>query len=168
MEIVIKGFAVLIDDADAAAVLSLPWRPKRRRSTPSEIYFQSTIKGDDGTWRNIFLHRFLLNAPPRQIVDHKNGNTLDYRRGNLRFATHSQNTANRHVILSSSGFKGVTRHKTGKWQAAVKVSGRSLHLGLFATPEDAAAAYDEAVSRHYGEFATTNAQLRREHVGIVA
>lgn len=41
----------------------------------------------------------------------------------------------------------------------LSVDGRQLRLGLFATPEDAAAAYDAAVVGWRGEFGVTNAEL---------
>jgi thiamine monophosphate synthase len=46
--------------------------------------------------------------------------------------------------MKSSRFIGVTRHqKDKKWQAAIKVGGRSIHLGHFETEVAAAKAYDK-------------------------
>ena len=46
---------------------------------------------------------------------------------------------------NTSGFTGATRRTDGKkWVASLRFRGRSLHLGSFDTPEDAARAYQEA------------------------
>ncbi len=42
---------------------------------------------------------------------------------------------------SASGFKGVKKHHKGGFQARVKRDGKKVHLGTFATAEDAALAY---------------------------
>ena len=58
---------------------------------------------------------------------------------------------------NSSGFKGVTR-AGAKWQASIRRDGRPVHLGLHATPEAAALAYDAAARDLYGPTAWTNAE----------
>jgi hypothetical protein len=61
--------------------------------------------------------------------------------------------ANRgHRVDNSSGFRGVYR-KGEKWQAQIKVSKRTVHLGSFQSPEEAHAAYLAAARAHFGEFA---------------
>jgi hypothetical protein len=49
-----------------------------------------------------------------------------------------------------SGFKGVSRTKTGKSAARISVDGKELHIGVFDTPEEAALAYDAAVDHFWG------------------
>ena len=83
---------------------------------------------------------------PNNLLDHINGVKDDNRPCNLREATHSQNTCNRR------GVTGVTLHKGGKFQAQIKLQGRSYYLGLYANREDAEAAYREASARLHGEF----------------
>lgn len=92
---------------------------------------------------------------PKLFIDHANGDPSDNRIANLRQATVSQNAANkRRPATNSSGYKGVCWNKSSKkWQAGIKVNGRSFHLGLFATPEDAHEAYLTAAVHHFGEFA---------------
>mgnify|MGYP001603275765 CR=1 FL=1 len=53
------------------------------------------VYSSSGPGPRILLHRLILNAKPGQIVDHKNGNSLDNRRSNLRIVTHSENQKNR-------------------------------------------------------------------------
>ena len=91
-------------------------------------------------------------------IDHINGNKLDNQRSNLRFATRSQNCANRNSCKgSSSKYKGVFWEKTtGKWKAALGYGGRLHHLGRYSTEIEAAIAHDVKASEVFGEFALLN------------
>ena len=109
--------------------------------------------------REYHAHRlawlYVYGEWPEKDIDHINAIKTDNRIANLRIATPAQNNANQPLTSrNSSGFKGVTWHKRcGKWQAAIKVSGRTFHLGLFERAEDAHAAYVNAAKEHYGECA---------------
>lgn len=100
----------------------------------------------------------LLNAAPGQLVDHKNLNGLDNRRENLRLCTDGQNKANGRVRRdNTSGYRGVYWNSSAnKWQAYISVNSQRLYLGVFSDAWDAATAYNEAATLHYGEFARLN------------
>jgi len=70
------------------------------------------------------------------------------------------------LVPSSSnetGFKGVTKHR-GKYKAALKCSGKQYHLGMFATPEEAALSY----ARHIGaERAAAEAAAARAAASLL-
>ncbi len=89
-----------------------------------------------------------------KLIDHKDRDTLNNQRENLRVATHTQNMANRGIASNNtSGYKGVTLNKrTGKWAARV---GKD-HLGAYSTAEEAAQIYNNAARERYGEFAFQN------------
>ena len=91
----------------------------------------------------MLLHREILGLKPGDPwVDHLNGDRLDNRRENLRLATPSQNGLNRARPgrANRSGFIGVRKHSAGRWSAQVQVERKQHYLGLFDTPEEAAAA----------------------------
>lgn len=89
-------------------------------------------------------------------VDHRDLDTLNNRRTNLRVATHSQNQCNRpRMRNNTSGFKGVRKYYR-KWHATAGHNGKTFYLGSFASREDAARAYDAFVKEKHGEFARTN------------
>ena len=102
-----------------------------------------------------FFHRVIMDAPKGLDVDHRDGNGLDNRRSNLRLATDGQNARNvARRSDNTSGFKGVSLHKsTGRWAATIASGGPQRHLGLFDSREEAHAAYCEAALRLHGEFA---------------
>lgn len=93
-----------------------------------------------------------------EYAEHKNRNTLDNRRCNLRVASSSQNQANRPVTkCSTSGYKGVSWNKEmGKWQAQIGKDRRLRYLGRFSDKIEAAKAYDKAAKELFGEFAWLN------------
>lgn len=105
---------------------------------------------------NVFLHKEILGAKQGQIVDHKNGDGLDNRRSNLRFATISQNKYNQKIYKSNtSGYKGVSQ-KNGKYQARITHNKKRIYLGLFNTAKEAGIAYNKAAKKYHKEFARLN------------
>lgn len=81
---------------------------------------------------------------------------LDYEPStNLRPASTSENQANSvRPKKRTRTPKGVTIHtQTGRFQAPIKINGRSIYLGLHGTAEAAHAAYANAAQHHFGEYA---------------
>lgn len=76
-----------------------------------------------------------------QFVDHKDTNPRNNRIENLRPLTHSQNIANGRSTTSSSGYRGVTSLKNGKFIAQVMKNYKNHHLGQFDSAEEAHQAY---------------------------
>jgi hypothetical protein len=57
----------------------------------------------------------------------------------------------------STGFWGVSRKKgRAKYQAMLKVKGRTVFIGSYDTAEEAALAYDEAAKKLFGPRARLN------------
>jgi hypothetical protein len=92
--------------------------------------------------------------PKKSDVDHINGVKSDNRWCNLREATRAENTSNTQIrITNTSGYKGVGWHKHHKkWSAQIRVDGYLYYLGLFDTPEEAAAMFEGAAKMLRGEF----------------
>lgn len=88
---------------------------------------------------------------PQGQIDHVNGIRHDNRIENLRDCTVAQNAMNR--APKRGHLKGVTRHPgTGKFMAQIQGG----YIGLYATQEEAARAYDREAVRRFGSFARTN------------
>lgn len=163
-EIVVNGYRnrgiVLVDDADAERFagmrVTIIW--DRRRKIPY-AYARVRVGSDARTRapRYAFLHGMILSAPDGMDIDHANGNGLDNRRSNLRFATRSQNSANSNKKGSTSRFRGVCWDKRrGNWHVAMRCNYRSVNIGNFASEEAAARAYDAKALELFGEFARLN------------
>lgn len=143
-----QGYVALVDDEDFARVSRLKWHADW---SPSGWYAKAESGG-----RQVRMHRYIIGAPPDVDVDHRNGNTLDNRRKNLRPATPSGNAANQRIKPHSSKYKGVRKHRDGKWEARIRHQQRLTYLGLHPSEEQAARAYDRAARELFGEFARTN------------
>lgn len=139
-----NGGLALVDEADLPLVEAKGWH--RREVNGAKVYACS--------WGG-YMHRIILGAARGQIVDHVNGNGLDNRRANLRFASSSLNSANRVYPKPMSGFRGVYRSGS-RWAAVVCCNKVNHRLGRFKNPEDAARVYDAAALRFFGDFAVLN------------
>lgn len=117
---------------------------------------------DHALGRTISVHRliFLLvtgEMPPE--VDHRNRVRHDNRWLNLRSATRPENSRNKkRNSHSTEEFKGVSQIGN-RFQAHICIDYEIIYLGAYATPEEAARAYDIAAIEHHGEFACTNEML---------
>jgi hypothetical protein len=123
------------------------------------------LKPGGGYWMIMFRHNNLRahrlawflhygQEPPIEI-DHKDGDRTNNRIANLRAATKRTNMHNtKRRSDNKSGFKGVTFERgRRKWRANIRVMGRSIVLGRFASPEEAHDAYVAAAYKYHGEFA---------------
>jgi len=102
---------------------------------------------------------FMTGRFPSEHIDHINGARADNRWCNLREATNAENARNKIIEeVRNGGFRGVTRHSEQKWRAAIS-DRKTIHLGIFDTPEEAYAAYCGAAKvlgftdRHVGKQA---------------
>ena len=117
-----QGQVTIVDDEDFDKYGMNKWYAKWDKSTKlfyatrSVHYYSNDRRRKVKTVR---LHRVIMEAQDGEIIDHRNHNTLDNRRLNLRAATMSQNLANRkgNESRNTSGYRGVTwNKKCKKWQ----------------------------------------------------
>jgi len=129
-------------------------------SNDKDVYAARILrKTEYGRIKTIYLHREIMNAPAGLLVDHKNNNSLDNRRNNLRFATRCQNMWNRRKTKTktSSRFSGVHFHKLElRWGVQIQYKGKKIWLGYYDSEIEAAHAYDRAAIKYHGEFARLN------------
>lgn len=148
------GEIALIDARDAE--WAGRWRWVGKMSEGAGPYVVRNRRKADGPGPVfVILHREFLGLVGPIIGDHRDGNTLDCRRANLRACTHAQNLKNRRRRRdSSTGLKGVSRTKYGRFRAVIMADGVRHSLGSYRDPAAAHAAYVEAAKRLHGEFAS--------------
>lgn len=146
-----SDLVALIDVGDVERVQGHSWGAWQYRSAGKLfVYAGAVIDG-----KSVLMHRLLVDAPEGLLVDHKNHNTLDNRRSNLRACTRSQNQRNRRLNANSTtGVKGVRFDRSsGRYIAEIRTGGERLHLGRFVDLDTAAEAYRRAAEQFHGEFA---------------
>jgi hypothetical protein len=107
--------------------------------------------------RSISMHRMIMGEPKGKVVDHRDGNSLNNRRSNLRICTAAENQRNRRFTGGVSRYKGVCFvKKLNKWRTEITFDGRQIHIGLFKDEISAGKAYDKKAKELFGEFAYLN------------
>ena len=108
-----------------------------------------------GREKPVQLHRFLMNVTdPSLEVDHIDGDGLNCQNENLRVCTHAENMRNfSKPRNNTTGYKGVSHMKEGRYGAHIKHNGVAQYLGTYNNVLDAARAYDKAAVELHGEFA---------------
>ena len=160
---------VLLDDKVYEYLTADPYLVKvdfinnlRKHSSGCAV-FQKTWKKADGGYKTetIYLHKliaekFLGNAKSdkRNLVGALNGNKLDCRLENLVYR--SRSVASRKRKTSSKvGYTGVYK-ENNRYRAVISVNRKSVHIGMFATAEEAALAYNKKSRELYGEDGKIN------------
>lgn len=166
-----RGKFALVDEADFKRLRARAWRWE---ATGKSAGYAAS--GDRHT--KTLLHHAVLGVQSSEHVDHRDNNGLDCRRENLRLASRQDNSANRGKFIGRTGRKFTSRYKgvidrskhytktfarniTKKssdypWTARIRVDRKLIHIGRFATEQEAARAYDAAAIQHFGEFARPN------------
>lgn len=134
-----------------------------RKHSSGCAVFQKTWKKADGGFKTetIYLHKIIAEkfladqkSGSKKLVGAKNGDKLDCRLENLLYRSRSVASRQRKTS-SKTGFTGVYREHN-RYRAVISIKGKSIHLGMFDTAEEAAAAYNKVSKETYGEEGKIN------------
>lgn len=119
-----KGiFYCKIDTEDIEKVQLYRWHMQNK-------YVACKFKGS-----HLYLHRYLMNPNKDMQVDHKNRNTLDNRKINLRMCTQQKNLQNK---SKNSNDNCTYIYPSGKkWRAVITYANKQLYLGMYKTKQEA-------------------------------
>lgn len=145
-----KGKVTLVDEEDYEYINQWKWCVNGKKDS------FCAVRSKEG--KTVYMSRKIMKCPKDKLVDHKNGDSLDNRRANLRICTAFQNNTNaKKSKNNTSGYKGVYWDKYNKkWVATLTLNYRQKNLGRFRIKEEAALAYNEAALKYFGEFARLN------------
>jgi hypothetical protein len=150
-----EGEYTIVDPEDYCRLKKFNWYLS---GTDKKFYAHCNVKIENTETKTMSMHRMMTNAPDGLLVDHRNGDSLDNRKTNLRLATRAQNMHNsRKRKNTSSQYKGVCFYKRRrKWAAYINVARKRIYLGYFDLESEAARAYDVAAKIYHKEFARLN------------
>jgi hypothetical protein len=153
VKFIVDGRTALVDDDAHHLLLRYTWRYEAR----TRKYYVCSSTTKNGKRVSLYLHRMILGASVGEMVDHINGDTLDNRRCNLRLVTARQNNLNSAKKPSkyNNRFRGIQKKARG-FSSQIRVDGKILWLGTFATDVEAAYKYDLASLDHHGEYGRRN------------
>lgn len=127
-----KRYVVLIDKEDVGILNN--WRI----CVDEDKYGKLSVRGYgalfEGKRPKVLLSRLVINADNSLLVDHKDHNSLNNKKSNLRQVTTAQNAQNRKgaTSLSKSGIRGVWWcEEKQKWIASIRKNGKHIYTGWF-------------------------------------
>jgi hypothetical protein len=104
----------------------------------------------------VYVHHLVLGGdrPAGMTADHINGNKMDNRRCNLRWATGTTQNVNRRIIHAKSGHRGICKWAprgvdSGRWMATIGKGNQTVYRKYFDTIEEAVAAHAVAFEHIY-------------------
>ena len=157
-----KNKTVKVSDCDYDMLRLFEWNASRVTSKSKNKlskygYVACFSKRVNGKKKRFTMHDMIMNPPSGMEVDHKDGDTLNNQRDNLRLVTHRQNCLNRKARSDKkySKYKGVGFNK-GHFRARIRVNDKDIFIGNFDNEFDAAKAYDQKAKEFFGEYAKLN------------
>lgn len=152
------GSKVLVDSEDYPILSRHSWYIIGHSN--GMLYATTKMKTDmTSIKRCLFMHHLILGSSA--ITDHRDRNTLNNQKHNLRPATRCENEWNKAKQKTSGGkpctsqYKGVSLCH-GRWRAQIKRNGVLHLLGEFRNEIDAARAYNRKAEELSGEFVWLN------------
>ncbi len=136
-----QGQFAIVDDEDYPVINEFKWCAQWNAKTQS-FYAQRNVSiGDRCTAQSMHREILGLKFGNHKHVDHKNHNTLDNTRGNLRITNNRGNCFNKRN-QSKYGFC-VRKRPSGRFGVAVWYDNKIVTVGTYNTVEEAQTARDK-------------------------
>jgi len=147
-----KGKFALVDDKYYKYLMQWEWSLSKTGSK----YYVTRGQTIEGVYRTYYMHREVMKAKKGNVVDHRDGDTLNNLESNLRECKHKNNNRNQVKRKGcSSQYKGVYKYYK-QWQAQLYSEGKNHYLGLYVSEKEAGLAYDRKAKELYREYAKLN------------
>lgn len=155
-ELILKTGEIAIVDAEDLPRVSLhSWRLERYKNYRENVFTDLPVERG---FKKISLAKFILNPfGPGRVQRNPQVHPLDFRKANLFIgsASDQKRLGGKPRGDFTSRFKGVHLCTVG-WRATIQVAGKSIHIGVFLTEEEAALAFDQAAIRYFGDKCFVN------------
>lgn len=159
----VGGRVCLLDEEDLPLVIKYRWhlrRQKNKKRGHDDAIEYPVFKNSDHK-KAIVMYHLIMPIQPGQVIDHINGNRMDNRKSNMRVCSQRENSKNNGISRNNkSGYKGVFRDKRYKnrevWLFSLKNDDKTIDVTGFASPEEAAKAYDAKAIELHGPYARLN------------
>lgn len=118
-------------------------------------FVKLSIEGLDFKAHRVIWVMMTGERPPDGLhVDHIDGDPTNNRWSNLRVCAPKENARNsKRPKSNTSGLKGVSLMKNGKYRAFICVDRKQIHLGCYDDPASAHQAYINAAHQHFKSYA---------------
>lgn len=133
-----RGLSTIVDEEDYEWLSQFSWSAVLGRNGCHYASRAASLRRDDGTVRRFTrqMQRDILDpamALPRSVkADHRNGDTLDNRRDNLRLADDSTSNVNRALFKSNtSGHRNVYLTGCGLYRVQVRAREKRYSGGYY-------------------------------------
>lgn len=153
-----KGMTALVDDEDYDKVSKFRWFAVKKGNNYYAQRVNYTNINSELMGKTSIMHRFILGEVDSNIkIDHRDHNTLNNQKNNLRRCTQKQNCINTSSHKgSTSKYRGVYLNNSFKWSAQIKHPNGLRETKTFNSEIEAAKWYNEKAEKSYGEFANLN------------
>jgi hypothetical protein len=158
-----QGQYALVYKSDYKWLMKRPWTAAW---SPAIKGYYAVASGDEQNDPGIRMNVLIAGKVGFKAVHHRNHDTLDNRRCNLKPCTPAQNCASRRLQMNNTtGFRGVYFIKPKpQWLAQVGPKENRMRK-ICNSPEEAARFYDKYAVKLYGEFAELNFPTHHKYSG---
>lgn len=157
MEIIINSpkygiFKIQVDSEDFEELNKHHWT-----ITKNKNFYAVRDQWANNKAKRLYMHRQVMGYP-EGMVDHRDCDTLNNRKSNLRIVSSSDSQKNRRAQSNSiNGHKGVHYYKAyHKYSAQLGLNYKCIFGGYYDTIIEAAYVYNQLAKKYYGEYAQLN------------
>ena len=149
-----QGQYALVDDEDYDYLMQWKWFAHWSNITKS--YYAQRNEGKIPNRSVVHMSREVMKTPKDMRCDHKNHDTLNNQKYNLRNVTRSQNGMNSRVYKNNElGERNIIKTLWNTYRVQIYKDKKRVFCKAYKSLDEAIAARDSIISKIHGEFVYT-------------